>query len=683
MRKRYLALLAATGLMLSMTGIADAHHPDDGVNEAQNYKRHSIHDGVVDTPVEEHRAHDHEQHGSTSGHIAPTQQNMNLVGLWDAPRTKNQPGRITDVWSLGNYAYLGTFAPPCAGLGVNIVDMSDPASPEKANWIPSRPGTRVNDVKVFSFDGLASGFSGDLLLHSNENCNTNPERVGGISLWDVSDPLNPVRLAEGVGDTTATNADDEVVTLPRARQVHNIYAWQDGDNAYAAIVDDEELLDVDILDITDPSNPVHIGETGLPDWPTVNVDAYGGDAFVHDLWAMERASGWELLLSYWDAGFIRLNVSDPANPALVAESDYPDPDPLVLAATGLSLEPEGNAHAAVWDASGDLILAGDEDFSPYRLDPITVTEQTTGGGGVAGQPPVGTEYGAGEFGWTVPIAKIADGTLNGPVAFGGYACDESPAPPDSSLLDPFIDKTAASPEERILVVQRGPVNDPTATYPACFFSTKIHNGQDAGYDAVIIANHHGGAAGGSAPDAFVCGSQGHSFTVTSHGLCSGHRSMHELFGTTPSYETDYSGEDAPGMGDVGPKIETSSFFDGWGPFHLLNNTTMQEIDTWAPSEVHDEAFAQDFGDLTMHNVEHFGPGKAVISWYSLGARVLDFSGCGTTADPGCIQEVGSFVDTGGNNFWGVHVAWDHPTDPGLILQSDRDRGLYILEYSGP
>ncbi|HZC99071.1 MAG TPA: PA domain-containing protein [Actinomycetes bacterium] len=683
--KRYLVFVfvAAFALVLSMSGIAAADHPSDGASEQQKPGKHSVHDGIVDTPFEEHRAHNHDQqHGTMDGHIPPTQKNMDLVGKWRAPRTKNHPGRVTDVWSLGNYAYLGTFQLPCNAMGVNVVDISDPAHPQKVNWIPSRPGTRVNDVKVFTFENLASGFSGDVLLHSNENCNTNSNRVGGISLYDVSDPLNPVQLAVGVGDTM----DDEGNTLPRARQVHNIYAWQDGNRAFAAIVDDEELRDVDILEITDPRNPVHISETGLPDWPSVNVDGFGANAFVHDIWATETASGWELLLSYWDAGWIRLDVSDPADPQLIdppGDSDYPNPDPLVLANTGHALQPEGNAHAGVWDATGNRILAGDEDFSSYRLSPITVTAQTTAQGGAPNQPSVGTEYPGGEFGWTVPIANIDDGILNGPVVFGGYGCDEDDQIPPASVLDSFIDPTAASPEERIVVVQRGPVGDPSATYPACFFSTKVENGQDKGYDAVIIANHHTGAGGGSSPDAFICGSQGHEFTITAHGLCTGHRAMHELFGTTPSYATNYGGEQAPGIGDVGAKVEVSSLFDGWGPFHLLNNGTMEEIDAYAPSEVYDEAVAQGFGDLTMHNVEHFGPGKAVISWYSLGARVLDFSACGMTSDPGCIQEVGRFVDEGGNNFWGVHVAWDHPTHPGLILESDRDLGLYILQYTGP
>lgn len=679
--KRHLALLAVVPMALSLGGIATASGPYDGVNEQQKHQAHSPEDGVVDTPLEEHEAHghDHGQHGGLAGHIPPTQLNMDVVGTWKFPGAKNSPGRITDVWSLDDHAYLGTFAPPCTALGVHVVDISDPANPQKTTFIPSRPDTRVNDVKAFHFDGLASGFTGDVLLHSNENCGTHQNRVGGISLWDVSTPAAPVSLAEGVGDTNHGE-------LPRARQVHNIYAWQDGDRAYAAIVDDEELLDVDILDITDPADPVHVGETGLPDWPGVNVDGFGDNAFVHDIWARKAtftsttgkgknketttSERWELLLSYWDAGFIRLDVSDPANPEFIAESDYPTPDPLLEAATGMTLQPEGNAHAGVWDTTGDLILAGDEDFSPYRLS-FSIASGTNAG-----------DYDAGEFGWTKPITTFPGSQINGPTIYGGTGCVEDVngnGTSDRAEVPSASTVSAGADEEKVVVFTRG----------TCFFSDKVHSGELAGYDAVIIGNHHNGSGGGAFPDAFICGSQGSAVDGTAAGLCIGHRPMHLLFNDAPEYAPASSNDspDMPPIGTLGEDVFASATFDGWGPFHLIDNASMREIDAWAPSEVYDEAFAQGFGDLTMHNVEAFGPGKAAIAWYSLGMRILDFSGCSAEApkgkpsggqvDPGCITEAGRYVDANGNNFWGVHVTEDE-----LILGSDRDSGLWIFEYTG-
>lgn len=63
-------------------------------------------------------------------------------------------------------------------------------------------------------------------------------------------------------------------------------------------------------------------------------------------------------MSYWDAGLVLLDVSDPTNPRMLSQTLY---------------EPgaEGNTHVAVPAAGGNLVVVGDEDFSP-RLggDPV-------------------------------------------------------------------------------------------------------------------------------------------------------------------------------------------------------------------------------------------------------------------------------------------------------------------------
>ena len=47
-----------------------------------------------------------------------------------------------------------------------------------------------------------------------------------------------------------------------------------------------------------------------------------------------------------------------------------------------------------------------------------------------------------------------------------------------------------------------------------------------------------------------------------------------------------------------------------------------------------------------------------------------------------LQEVGRFIDEGGNNFWGVEQFTDAAGNR-LIAGSDRDYGLYIVKYTGP
>lgn len=629
------------------------------------------------------------QHGPSSGHLPAVNENVEFVGK---QKLTNRPDKISDVAILGDYAYLGEWAGglatgACRG-GIFVVDISDPSDPEKVNFLPSHAGTYATEgVQALTINpGDPNEY--DLLAVSNEACTG--RGIGGMTLWDVTDPLNPVKLSEHGGDYT--NGDiDSTDTDPVAHESHSIKVWQDGDRVYAVAIDNNEGLDLDFFEITDPTDPVILSETGLEEWPTVNVNAFGNFPTSHDFDVREIGGHWYVQVSYWDAGWVLLNVDDPANPVLIDDTDYPACDQYIGVPGSdvdpRSCPPEGNGHQNEWNEAGDLFLGTDEDSSPFRLLPIEVTEQTTGTGTASPQPAVGTQYEGGEFGWTVPIASLSDGIVNGPVAFGGYGCDESAAIPNASVLDPFM--SGDPDEERIVVLQRGPVSDPGEAYEACFFSIKIENAQDAGYDAVIIANHHVGSAFGDQPDSFFCGGQGHVFTITAHGLCSGHRSMHELFGSTPNYGTDSTSPGYPEadmnakIGLVGPKIETSSFFDGFGYVSLysIDNTTgaTSLIDTLAIAEQIDKDFAIGKGDLTVHEVATGrGPdaGLAYFSWYSGGFRVAEFGSTGIT-------EVAAFIDGGGNDLWGVELT-DKFTAGGnrIVALSDRDFGLYLLAYDG-
>lgn len=604
-------------------------------------------DGVVDTPIELHELHE-AQHGPSTDHIPGSSENVELVGQLTVHDASE--GRISDVWSQGHYAYLGTYVlPNCDNTGIYVVDISDPTDPQEVGFISQAghvddaEGSRPQDLKVIHM--RTKHFKGDVLIHSNEPCNAlSQPGPGGVTLWDVTDPLNPEFLGHG-GDFDLAD-----FFFGHANGVHNVYPWQDGDRAYAALVDDWELLDLDILDITDPRNPVLIAETGLPDWPDATVDGNGGTSFNHDVW-VQRIGGRQILVSsYWDTGFVLLDVTDPANPVFLGDSDYPDPDPL----TGFS-PAEGNAHAAVFSPSGRFILAGDEDFSPARLE-FHITSGPNAG-----------PYDAGEFGFTKPVSTFPGEEVNGPTVYGGSACpgadldgngiDDRDDVPDASILSP------EPGEETVLVTTRG----------TCFFSDKIHSGELKGYDVVIVGNHHVGAAGGAAPDAAICGGQGSPVDGTAAGLCIGHRAMHLLFNDPVEFEpvTGATSPDMPPAGTLGERIRAASVFDGWGYLHLIDTETLEEVDAFAPPEVLDPAFATGFGDLTMHNVETQG-NIAAISWYSLGLRVVRFGEQG-------LREVGHYIDENGNNFWGVHIARGHRN---TILASDRDTGLWIFKFKG-
>lgn len=47
-----------------------------------------------------------------------------------------------------------------------------------------------------------------------------------------------------------------------------------------------------------------------------------------------------------------------------------------------------------------------------------------------------------------------------------------------------------------------------------------------------------------------------------------------------------------------------------------------------------------------------------------------------------IREVGHFIDTGGNDFWGVEVTGVSSGGRLVIAASDRDFGPYLFIYTG-
>jgi hypothetical protein len=136
------------------------------------------------------------------------------------------------------------------------------------------------------------------------------------------------------------------------------------------------------------------------------------------------------------------------------------------------------------------------------------------------------------------------------------------------------------------------------------------------------------------------------------------------------------------IGTAGDSITLQPFFDGWGYVHLFKNGTgkLKELDTFAIPESMNPAFSVNFGDLSVHEVAMSEKRNdlAYLSYYAGGFRVLKIVGNGNNAR---LEEVGRFIDQGGNNFWGVQV-WQFGNSE-YVLASDRDYGVYIFEYTGP
>ncbi|MBA2446655.1 MAG: hypothetical protein H0V51_01375 [Chloroflexi bacterium] len=635
-----LTLLVAPTLAQAQTGPGSPTVEKAPGAPTGNGTRRVVGDDVADSPAEFDALREH-QHGGPGGHLPGSSENVDLVGQLDIRGAAE--GRVADVSAFGNYAYLTVRDPEgCSDAGVAVMDISDPTDPVQVGFIDATEGSFPGEgSQVLNL--RTSSFTGQVLVFNNEICEDGGE--GGVSLWDVTDPLNPVVLAAHAGDEDPGGAES------RYNTIHSARAWQAGRRAFVVIVDNEETTDVDILEITNPREPVLLTELDLNDFDVVQPELllHGNfqASFLHDVVVQRIRGTWTMLLSYWDGGWVLLDVDDPAQPVFLRDSDYSFPDTLL---PNIAF-PEGNAHQAEFSPGGRFIIGTDEDFSPSRVDPFRITTGPNAG-----------EYTGGEFNFTVPIASYPGGEINGPTVYGGLGCPPIAGIPDASVL------TAEPGEEKIVVLLRG----------GCFFSEKVEQAQLAGYDAVVIANSHAGAGGGAAPDAVLCGSLGHEFTPKIAAVCIGHRAFHLLFEQTPTY----SGTDAPAIGALGGKVQAASQFDGWGYVRLLDTATMEQIDAYAIDEALDPAFASGFGALSVHEVavDPRERGLAYLSYYAGGLRVIRYGEEG-------IEEVGHYLHENGNSFWGVEV---HRLPRGsggsagetLILASDEDSGLWIFRYTG-
>ncbi len=630
------------------------------------------------------------------GHI-PTNVNYGFEPIGRDILEGISDGKYTDVWSQNGFAYIGTFQEPdCSNSGVFVVDIAaaianypDTAGATVAE-IKSPPDTRINDVKTITIgdtdvlitteEPCGAGINGGAVsdLNINKACplssdrdgdgvgdcnraNTNGRKSdigkrppgaasqhgrGGISLWDVNDPTKPKPLKKSFLDF---------------RGVHNTYPWQsvNGGTYLIGTADTFDFFDTFIVDISNPRKPEAIVLTGALDWLSqgfnLNQLETGQSAgiFNHDVW-VENIDGRDIaVVSYWDGGFVTLDVTDPANPVFLGDSTYPETDPLGRAY-------EGNAHTAVFGGNGDYIFAGDEDF-----DPASVGVNFNG----ITYPAALADFGP----------SLQEVNLVGEVIWtGGEGCSIEAVP-------------AATGDDQIALIQRG----------TCEFATKGANATRQGYVGYIVANDT---------------ARGDALTTMAPGVESDNVLIPGIFvGNTTGEIMKVSGTvsaagllDFDGWGylrvlnNTGSELNVPGQSPGSDPTVAVQQ--LGEIGFYAPAETLEApADGEDpfqFGDLTMHNVEidpstqgvlptfEQGP-RMFVSWYTLGMRALEYrpghwhtNANGEGSYSWNVHEVGRFIAEDGSNFWGVHVDTIEidGVERQIILGSDRNTGLWIFSF---
>ncbi len=613
--KRGLTCLAVVVALSTAIGGSAMAHP-----EAQ-----------TDGAVEKHDHRDAHQHGESAGHLPASQtDNIDLVSKL---KLKNAvPEKIADVGVLGDYAYLAAWGvTTCKYNGVHVVDISDVENPDEVAFIQSKegsyPGEGIQAVSIST-----PKFNGDILVSNNEKCK-DKVGFGGLNLYDVTNPEHPTPLAEGIGDSTVNGMGKK-----QANDIHSVFAWDAGNKAYAVIVDNEEGTDVDIMDITNPRKPFLTAEYDLDElFPQITQAAPDNlvEIFLHDMIVKEIDGKQVMLLSYWDAGYVKVDMTDVKNPVYLGDTDFTDPDP-EAAESGFTVPAEGNGHQAEFTNDNKYVVGADEDFAPFALNAKNVTDDTD----------IDASQGDG-------TTKLEPGdTITGESKFVGRACNADTAVP-------------AGDGTQVAVVERG----------VCAFTEKVTNVIAAGgYEAILVFNR---TASDACEIPLGMSVEGDIPTFGVAPRSQGYAIFDQPYSEADCLAGDGSQLSPMTVGEVGDEVTFSSYFDGWGYVHLFDNSDgkMTELDTYAIPEAHDPAFAEGFGDLSVHEVATSKQvdNRLYFSYYSGGFRVAEI-------EDDKIVEKGHYIAEDGNNFWGVQVFERGGQE--YVAASDRDNGLWIFKYNG-
>jgi hypothetical protein len=538
-----------------------------------------------------------------------------------------------DVFLYRNHAYVGSFG--CPAPGVRIVRVSNPESPRRIAVAGGLSEVDYQDMAVARIG------SRDILAVGAQPCGESG-RGGGLALYNVTKPAKPRRVG--------------FLRLPRYLGVHELDLTVREDGQALALLavpfaEAESIFgqrdvgaDLRIVDVTHPRDPV-----ALTDWGIINDSSlprangveeittpaqglgYFPFYFAHSFRAAD--DGQTAYASYWDAGELKFDISDPANPVLVGRTVYP-------------VDADGNAHSlATYDAGGQrYILQNDEDFDP--ASPTTVTSSATGSSEFAGVEEL----------W-LRTKLSEEGPVTGEVFDAGDGCD-----PEDYM---------GAGDDIVLV-------DFVSEQPPCSKVRQMVLAGDAGVQRLVI-----NVIGEDRP--FVFPPSGRAIKrVREHAP--------ELVVVEVSSLDDLAEQIRSAAGPVTMTLTPGT--PSWGFLRVFSEAAASDDNADGVMEFDQigkfDALPHVTGELrpprgvwTIHNTEVNGA-RAYSSWYSHGIVALDISNpaapslVGQWVPPSNNQRQ-AFLGAGPASVWGVAV--DAAT--GLIYASDMRTGLWILRPTGP
>ncbi len=538
-----------------------------------------------------------------------------------------------DVWffdhggTVGKFAYVGTWSAQCTGQGAKIIDVNDPTQPRWTGYVGARAGSSNEDVVVVRIGER------DVLGIGVQPCGRGGQ--AGLALYDVTDPRNPSELAffvtpSGVHELDLVVQGDGTVRAALALPF----------NEFPMLFGEDFGGEVWIADISDPANPQYVSDWGIIGDSDLLIQG-GNDAvtstfqglglfaatFAHSVrWA---DGGDSLYTSYWDAGFIKLDTTDPTSPALVGRTLYATTD-------------AGDAHSlTTYDVDGTRYLLGnDEDFAGIPETILVSTSETT------------VAYPGIQEPWApTSLYSLPGKSVSGSVYDAGDGCeaaDYAGAAGKIALadtIDPFY------PDEF------GP--------PPCPIGLQATLAAEAGALAFVSNLLSFDDAWPFGPGADVSGTEGMpilqigDIDEMADAIRAGLAAEREVTLTATS-------EEVPTWGHLRVYAE-----DGGTEWSQVGEFMGPAQGPITPP-----------GSWSIHNTEVLGD-RAYAAWYSAGIVALDVS------DPTSPVQVGQFVPntskrhanslgTGPAEVWGVAI------DPatGIVYASDMRTGLWIVQPTG-
>ncbi len=310
----------------------------------------------------------------------PISDNFRVVGhLPVGGRTWNGDVFLYDHGgAVGKYVYVGNAGRTRCGGGISIIDVNDPSNPVRVARAGAHAGVTNEDVVVRRIDGR------DILAIGVQFCDEGGR--AGLALIDVTEPTAPQELSflpiagGGVHELDMVVRPDgralALLAVPFA-EFQRLFFGEDNGG------------DFRIIDVSDPEHPEEIAEWGIIADSEVRIPGgndeissqfqglgYFASIFAHSARAAD--DGMSAYVSYWDAGVLKFDISDPADPLLVGHTFFGE-------------WADGDAHSLTpFDLGGRRYLfTNDEDSMP--LSPALLFEHgdvTSPEDEVAGHPVI-------------------------------------------------------------------------------------------------------------------------------------------------------------------------------------------------------------------------------------------------------------------------------------------------------